>query len=65
MARIDFEITGGETVYLLHPITRAARAWVDEHLPRDAQRLGDAVVVEWRYIGDIVGGVIGDGLAVR
>ena len=28
-------------------------------------RLGEAVVVEWRYIGDIVGGAIGDGLQVR
>ena len=65
MARIDFEISGGGTVYLLHPLTRAARTWVEEHLPTDAMRLGDAVAVEWRYIGDIVGGAISDGLVVR
>ena len=65
MARIDFEISGGGTVYLLHPLTRAARAWIAQHLPADALRLGNAVAVEWRYIGDIVGGALGDGLVVR
>jgi hypothetical protein len=44
--RTDFEISGGGTVYLLHPLTRAARTWVAEHLPTDAMRLGDAVAVE-------------------
>ena len=65
MARIDFEISGSGTVYLLHPLTRAAHTWIAEHLPANAMRLGEAVVVEWRYIGDIVGGAIGDGLQVR
>jgi hypothetical protein len=65
MARIDFEISGGGTVYLLHPLTRAAHAWIAEHLPSDGLVLGDAVAVEWRYIGDIVGGAIGDGLRVQ
>jgi hypothetical protein len=65
MARVDFEISGGGTVYLLHPLTRAAHSWIAEHLPADAMRLGDAVAVEWRYIGEAVGGAIADGLRVR
>jgi hypothetical protein len=65
MARIDFEISGGGTVYLLHPLTRAAHAWIAEHLPADVICLGDAVAIEWRYICDIVGGAIVDGLRVR
>ena len=40
MARIDFEISGGGTVYLLHPRTSAARAWVEDHLPADATWFG-------------------------
>ena len=63
--RIDFEISGGGTVYLLHPRTRAARTWVAEHLPTDATWWCGAVVVEHRYIGPIIGGAIGDGLVVR
>ena len=65
MTRIDFAISGGGTVYLLHPLTRAARTWLAEHLPVDAMRLGNAVAVEWRSIGAIVGGAIGAGLVVR
>ena len=65
MADIDFEISGGGTVYLLHPLTPEGHDWVSEHLPADALRLGDAVPIEWRYIGDVVGGAIADGLRVR
>ena len=65
MVCIDFEISGGETVYLLRPLTRDAHAGIAEHLPADAPRLGAAVAVERRYIGDIVGGAIADGLRVR
>jgi len=65
MTRIDFAISGGGTVYLLHPLTRAARTWLAEHLPVDAMRLGNAVAVDWRSICAIVGGAIGAGLVVR
>ena len=61
----DFLVTGGGTVYLLHPLTDAAREWVAEHLPEDAQRLGNGIAVEHRYIGDIVCGARNDGLSVR
>jgi predicted thioesterase len=64
----DFLVTGEgpfTTVYLLHPLTDAAREWVAEHLPEDAMRLGNAIAVEHRYIGDIVDGARNDGLSVR
>ena len=63
--QIDLEVFGGGSVYLLHPLTRAARDWVNEHLPDDATWFCGADVVEHRYIGPIVGGVIGYGLVVR
>jgi hypothetical protein len=63
--QIDFEVSGGGSVYLLHPLTRAARDWVDEHLPEDATWWCGAVVVEHRYIGPIVGGAIAAGMVVR
>jgi hypothetical protein len=63
--QIDFEVSGGGTLYLLHPLTPAARAWVDEHLPEDATWWCGAVIVEHHYIGPIIGGAIGDGLLVR
>lgn len=61
----DFLVTGGGTIYLLHPLTDAAREWVAEHLPEDAQRLGNAIAIEHRFVGNIVDGARNDGLAVR
>jgi hypothetical protein len=58
--RIDFH----GSINLVHALTAAAQDWVDEHLPEDATRFGDAVVVEPRYTRDIVEGMIDDGLAV-
>jgi len=64
--RVDFELSGGGTVYLLRPVTRARRTTgVEDHLPADATWFGGAVVVEHRYIGPIIGGAIGDGLVVQ
>lgn len=60
----DFTVSGGGSIYLLQPHTPAAREWVSEHLPADAQRLGTAIAVEHRYIGDIVEGIFSDGLEV-
>jgi hypothetical protein len=47
---------------LLLPITEAATEWADEHLPEDAMHFGNAVVVEHRFIRDIVDGFTDDGL---
>ncbi len=63
--RVDFELSGGGTVYLLRPVSRAAHHWVAEHLPDDATWWCGAIVVEHCFIGPIIGGAIGDGLVVR
>jgi hypothetical protein len=63
----DFSIEGEGrfcTVYLLRPLTPAAFAWVEEHIPEDAQRLGTAIAVEHRYIGPIAEGIVADGLVL-
>ena len=63
--RVDFELSGGGTVYRLRPVTRAAHNWVEDHLPADATWFAGAVVVEHRDIGPIIGGAIEDGLVVQ
>jgi len=63
----DFSIEGEPrfcTVYLLRPLTPAAFEWIEEHIPEDAQRLGNAVAVEHRYIGPIAEGILADGLVL-
>jgi len=63
--RPDFLVADHGTIFLLQPITNRALAWVHEHLPPDSPRLGAAVVVEHRFVGDIVAGIRNDGLVVR
>jgi hypothetical protein len=43
---MDFVVENHGTIFLLRPITDAAKDWIDQHLPEDSQRFGDAVVVE-------------------
>ena len=62
--KVDVEVSGGGTVYLLSGLTEAGRSWMDENLPSDAQKLGEAVAVEHRYVGEIVQGMRDDGLRV-
>lgn len=61
----DFTVQNEGSIFLLHPLTPAANAWIEEHIPEDAQYFGNAVVVEHRYIADIVGGIQRDGLTVE
>jgi len=60
----DFNFAGHGSICLLHPLTPAASAWVKEHLPSDAQRLGNAVVIEPRYATDILDGIREAGLSL-
>jgi hypothetical protein len=63
--RIDFVVCGHGSVSLLRPITRAAHAWIDEHLPADASWFGGAFAIDQRYIGVIIRGAIQNALVVR
>ena len=62
----DFTVTNHGSLWLLTLITEAAQAWAAEHLPSDALRWGDhSIVVEPRYLENIVLGIQGDGLTVH
>lgn len=61
---IDFTVQNEGSIFLLHPDTQAAQDWISEHIPPDAQRFGNAVTIEHRYICDILDGVRVDGLEV-
>ena len=57
-------MTGGGTVYLFHPLTNKARAWLALHCPPDGehQYLGNALAIEHRFVADIVQLATDDGL---
>lgn len=64
MSVVDLKVENHGTIFLLRPVSSAGQAWIDEHIPEDAQSLGNAVAVEHRYIEDIVEGALEDGLVV-
>lgn len=62
--KTDVEVSDHFTIFLVRAVSSAGSAWVDEHLPDDAMHFGDAIVVEHRFISDIVAGMVRDGLTV-
>jgi hypothetical protein len=65
---VDFELENHGSLFLLRPLTTLAREWMNEYLPVDhpeTQFFAAAIVVEPRYVGPIVEGIVGDGLVLR
>ena len=60
----DFAVANHGTIVLLQPLTRAANDWIAANLPADRLHYAGAVVIEPRYLADIVGGIRADGLEV-
>jgi hypothetical protein len=60
----DFSLAGGGTVYLFHPLTEKARAWLALHCAPSSehQYLGDALAIEHRFVSSIVAQAQLDGL---
>jgi hypothetical protein len=62
---VDFTVQNEGNIFLFRPHTRAARSWIADNIPNEAQTFGNAVVVEHRYILAIVKGIQESGLGVQ
>lgn len=64
--RIDLRVSNFGSITLLKPLTPAANEWIDEHVDHDPDQrwFGGALVVEPRYLRDLVAGALRDGLGV-
>ena len=61
----DFDLADHGSIVLLTPRTPAAHDWTLEHIPEDAQRWGQcSIVIEPRYVADILWGIEDEGLTV-
>jgi hypothetical protein len=59
----DFAVVNHGTLYVLHPLTPAARAWINQNIDSSALRFGpNGIAIEHRYIADIMDGMKRDGL---
>jgi hypothetical protein len=63
----DFTFENHFSVCFLHPLTDAARAWVEDHIGADNgyQPQWPSVLLEPRYCGDVLAGIADAGLVVR
>lgn len=62
---VDFILKDEGSIFLLEPLTDAAREWVAAHLEgADVQHWCGSVVIEQRYVSDIVQGLQADGLTM-
>jgi hypothetical protein len=64
-AALDFRCENHGSMFLLYPLSKSARSWIEENLPSDAQWFANAVAIEHRYIWSILEGIQNDGLAVQ
>ena len=64
---VDFLCVNHGSIFLLRPLTPSATSWIEEHIGQDNgyQPYFPTVVVEHRYIADIVAGIQNDGLAMQ
>ena len=62
---IDFWVLVQGTIGLVRPLTRGANEWIREHVPHQSQWFGPALVLEHRYIAELLNHMVEDGLQVR
>jgi hypothetical protein len=63
--RVDLLINGYGSIYLLRAASHHGQRWIHRRISGDRQEWAGAIVVEHRYIGDIVRGALADGLRVH
>lgn len=63
---VDFLCEDHGSILLLQPLTPSAISWIEEHIGKNSgyQPYFPTLVVEHRYIADIIEGIQNDGLAV-
>lgn len=59
----DFTVSNHGSICILTPHTEDAQEWVENHLPEDALTFAGGIVIEPRYIDDILDGISEDGLS--
>lgn len=61
---VDLMFSDHGTLAIMVAITPAGLEWIEKHIPEDAQTWGNGIVIEHRYVADIMRGALADGLDI-
>lgn len=65
MASTDFQVSDCGSICIVTPLTAEAEDWLEASvISDDTQYWGPGVVVEPRYLEDLIEGILSDGLTV-
>lgn len=62
--KADAAVQNHGSIFLVEPLTPAAEEWLEDNVAGETQHWGSALVVEHRYINDLVAGMQQSGLVV-
>ena len=62
---LDIKVYDHGSLWGFQPISSDAKTWIEENVQDDAQWWGDQLVVEHRYVVDLVDGMLDAGLTLR
>ena len=62
LIKVDTLFRNEGSVWIVRPASEAAVDWCNQYIDPDAQRWGDAYVVEARYVEDLAEGMKAEGL---
>jgi hypothetical protein len=63
--KTDIWILPQGTLALVRPLTQRATEWISQHLQDHSQWFGPALIMEHRYLVNLLPGMIEDGLHVK
>ena len=61
----DFRLRDEGSIVILDPLNEQAESWGTEHLEESVLRWGRGFVIEPRYVGAIVDGLVHEGFALE
>lgn len=61
----DVTLANHGSIVLVTPMTKAAKTWIDANVSDEAQWFGKSLVVEPRYVWNLVKGMQDEGLTVK
>lgn len=61
---MDIKVENHGSIVLVRPLTEAAETWIEENVSNEAQWFGGGLVVEHRFLENLLGGMVNAGLTL-